>query len=152
MVRVDKREVMYKMIFVFIFLVVFMQACSLKDSSSYISEREYKVNEQKVFNIAKKMFESEDSEEYVIDTAWDNLVITQREIIYFVFVIRTKKLYYQLNAYPINEKDILYTLRVSTQVDEGEKEYYGKNSFLHTRFWDQIESALLLDPSSQDER
>jgi len=142
---------MYKKIFFLIFLVIFMQACSLKDSASYTSTREYKANEQKVFNVAKRMFESGGSNEYIVDTAWNDLVVSQREIVYLAFMIKTKKTYYELNAHALNEKDVLYSLRVSTQIDEDEKEYYSKNSFLHTMFWNQIEQTLQLDSSNKEE-
>lgn len=142
---------MYKEILFLIFLVIFMQACSLKDSASYTSTREYKTNEQEVFNVAKRLFESESSNEYIVDTAWNNLVISRREIIYLAFIIKTKKTCYELDAHALNEKDILYSLRVSTQVDEDEKEYYGKNSFLHTMFWNQIEEVLQLDSANKEE-
>lgn len=144
MVQVGKGQYMNKFFFLLVLIAYFFQGCSFKDKNIYVSTREYQMQEQLVYNIAKKLLYDENSDEYIIDTTWNNLKLTKRDIRYLLFTVQTNVLQYELSSQKINDTTVSYNLKISRQINQDEKDYYHNTSYLHKIFWNNLEEEIAL--------
>jgi hypothetical protein len=121
-------------------MAILFQGCVYKNEQNY-STKVLNLGEQKVFNIAKKMFLFDDSKEFIIDTTWNSLIASKRENVYYPFNIKLKETVYKLDINSTSS-EMKFNLEIYTQVGKGEKRYLEKDDYQHQLFWNRIEYAL----------
>jgi hypothetical protein len=137
---------MLKKLFLFFpfLLYVYSAAMDLEDLNASIRNFSH-IDEQKVFNIVKKIYKNS-SKEYIIDTTWDELKISQRlSHGYFNLDVATNNI--SLKILPSKDlKSTRYELQIYSIKNEKTK-FITPDSMLHKLFWNRIEYALGLDNS-----
>jgi len=101
----------------------------------------YDVNPQKIFNLAKKIFRGNNSDEFIIDTYWNSLHASKREVSYDVFSARIKKTFFQLD---VNEtaKGNVFNLTIYSQIEGEDKKKIPANNILYEIFWNRMDYSL----------
>ena len=120
-------------------IIVFASENNINQSSRTYSN----IDEQKVYNIVKKMYYN-NSKDYIVDTSWDKLHISKRSTFGFFLDIEMSIDNLILTT-TVNKDSNSTNFKLETYNQTGEIiKPIRTNNFLHTIFWNRIEYASKL--------
>lgn len=125
-------------------LCLFLNVSLFSNDDLNVSAKIYqKIDEQKIFNIIKKIYR-EESTEYIIDTTWDKLHIMERSTNAFLTIgMQVDNII--LSVVPTEDKNKTQMhLEIFTMIED-EKTLTPPDSLAHKIFWNRIDYALGLD-------
>lgn len=125
-------------------LCLFLNVSLFSNDDLNVSAKIYqKIDEQKIFNIIKKIYR-EESTEYIIDTTWDKLHIMERSTNAFLTIgMQVDNII--LSVVPTEDKNKTQMhLEIFTMIED-EKTLISPDSLAHKIFWNRIDYALGLD-------
>ena len=125
-------------------LCLFLNVSLFSNDDLNVSAKIYqKIDEQKIFNIIKKIYR-EESTEYIIDTTWDKLHIMERSTNAFLTIgMQIDNII--LSVVPTEDKNKTQMhLEIFTMIED-EKTLTPPDSLAHKIFWNRIDYALGLD-------
>lgn len=136
MEQASRKEIEMKQLMV-IWLFLFATYGHSSEDSSYFQLRNLNgADEQRVFNIMKKIFRH-NGDTYIVDTTWDRLEIIQRSIKGYLDVdVITEHI---VLTYEADEQ--YFRLELFTQAGD-EKELYSDTHAIYNLIWNRLEYAL----------
>lgn len=101
------------------------------------------VDEQKAYNVIKKIFYLNGSHKYIVDTTWDKLHIMERTAFGYVNLNTTIN-HLALEVIPTpNQDETTMRLEFYTTSDEDDTKHFIASDYLiHTLLWNRIEYGL----------
>lgn len=103
-------------------------------------------DEQKAFNLIKKIFRSHSMEKYIIDTSWEELHITERSASgYFNLNTTINHLVLKVEKTMDHNHSIMHLELYKTSDADEVKHYVPVNEFSHELLWNRLEYGLGLN-------
>lgn len=124
--------------FVILLLASTSVFASLSDENS---TRIYNIDQQKVFNIAKKILRKTEGGKFVIETYWHSMHASQREVVVDAFSVKIEEVFFQIDVNQTNEGSV-FSLAIYSQIEDGEKKKIPTSNILYELFWNRVEYAL----------
>lgn len=125
--------------FFFFLLIVSATVNASEDVNSSI-KLYTNVDEQKIFNIVKKIYHN-DASKYIVDTSWDKLKISSRST-YGFFDLDVKVETLELSITPSKDQNTTeYKLMMYSDIDD-KIDFISPNSLIHELFWNRVDFAL----------
>lgn len=120
---------------------------SVNAEESISSVRTYShFDEQKAFNLVKKIFRTHSSEKYIIDTSWEELHITERSASgYFNLTTTINHLVLKVEKTMDHNHSIMHLELYKTSDTDEIKHYIPANEFSHELLWNRLEYGLGLN-------